>query len=106
MRHILAAVISLPLIVAMSSCVTVDIPVQEYTLARAARDAAISAEAAKYAPQLFYRADKIYKRAETLFRDRYYSDAQDEFLEAQRLCEKAETAARLKQFQAGDASGG
>lgn len=101
-----ASFIFLSMMAALSSCVTVEIPLEEYTVARSARDAAIAAEAAKYAPQLFYRADKAYKRGEALFKERYYSDAQNEFVEAQKLAEKAETAARIKQFQSGESNGG
>ncbi len=101
-----ASLIFLSMMAALSSCVTVEIPLEEYTVARSARDAAIAAEAAKYAPQLFYRADKAYKRGEALFKERYYSDAQNEFIEAQKLAEKAETAARIKQFQSGESNGG
>lgn len=106
MKRTRAAIVSVFMIVATSSCVTVDVPLEEYTLARSARDAAISSEAAKFAPQLFYRADKAYKRGEALYKERYYSEAQKEFMEAQKFAERAETAARMKQFQTGDSNGG
>lgn len=83
------------------SCVTVQPPTYEYTLAKAAYDAAVANEAAKYSPQLFYRAEKSFKKAETLFKERYYDAARTEFLGSQKLAERAELAARLKQFNSG-----
>lgn len=86
----------------LSACVTTKIPTREYALAKAAQDAAITAEAAKFAPQMFYKADKAYKKAEQLYKDRYYEEATQAFLVSQKLSEKAETEARLKQFSSGE----
>lgn len=97
-RYLLTIII---LTVTISGCVTAkDIPVEQYVLAKAAYDAAVAAEASKYSAQQLYAAEKHYKRGEVLFKERYYNDASKEFIKAQKLAEKAESTARLKQFQA------
>lgn len=89
----------------LSACAHVEIPHKEYVLAKAAFDAASATEAVKFAPQLYYKAEKSYKKAEQLFKDRYYEEAKKEFIVAKSLAEKAETAARVKQFNStGEAS--
>lgn len=87
-----------------TSCVTTQIPTQEYTMAKAAYEAAESHEAVKFAPQLFYKMEKSYKKAELLFKERYYDEARKEFIKAQKLAEKAETVARVKEYNSGEAS--
>lgn len=91
-------------ILLLTSCVTTEIPAKEYTIAKSAYDAAVAAEALKYAPQLFYKAEKAYKKAESLYKERYYEEARKEFLLSQKYSEKAETASRLKQNNLGDES--
>ena len=86
----------------VSGCVTTQIPVQEYTLAKAAYEAADAHEAVKFAPHLFLRMEKTYKKAELLYKERYYEEARREFIKAQKLAEKAETLARVKEFNSGD----
>lgn len=71
-------------------------------MAKAAYDAAEAHDAAKYAPQIFYKMEKSFKRAELLFQERYYDEARKEFYRAQKLAERAETLARVKEFTAGD----
>jgi hypothetical protein len=84
------------------SCVTVDVPVTEYNLARAALDAARDAESPRYASGLWYKAEEAYKQGERLFNDRRYPDAEKLFIEAKSQAEKAENAARIARFQSGD----
>ena len=86
----------------LTSCVTGGVPNDEYTMAKAAYDAAVAHEAAKFAPQIFYKAEKSFKKAELLYRERYYDEARIEFGKAQKLCEKAENQARVKEFTSGD----
>lgn len=97
-RSLLVLVI---LTVTTASCVTVgELPVEQYIYAKTAYDAAVSAEASKHAARLLYLAEKHYKRGEVLFKERYYDEANKEFLSAQKYAEKAETISRLKQFNA------
>jgi hypothetical protein len=86
----------------LTACISTVVPLQEYSIAKSAYDAAVAAEAAKYSPQLFYKAEKAYKKAEKLYKDRDYSAARKEFLVSQKLAEKAETEARIKQFNSGE----
>lgn len=102
MRQILLGIGALLL---MSSCVSVERPIKEYTLARAAQQAATSADASKFAPKLFHRSQKLYKKGERLFKERYYDKAKKSFLLSKRYAEKAEAKARVKQFQSGDLDG-
>lgn len=83
-------------------CVTVDIPDEEYSLARAAVDAARDSESPRYASGLWYKAEQAYKEAERLYKDRRYPAAKKLFVEARTQAEKAENAARLARFQSGD----
>lgn len=89
----------------LSSCVTVEVPVEEYSLARAAQNAALNSDASKYAPQYFHKAQKLYKRGEYLFKERYYEKARKHFVLSRRYAERAESIARVKQFQTGDMHG-
>lgn len=93
------------ILLSLSSCVTVSIPVQEYSLAKAAYEAAITAESAKYAPQLFYKAEKAYKRGEQLYKERDFEGARVQFVTSQKLSEKAEDESRVKQFNSGEEGG-
>jgi hypothetical protein len=92
-------------ILSLCSCVTVSMPVQEYSLAKAAYEAAVAAESAKYAPQLFYKAEKAYKKGERLYKERDYDAARELFVTSQRLSERAEDESRVKQFNSGEEGG-
>ena len=86
----------------VGSCASVLIPVEGYSLAKAAFDAAVAAESAKYAPQLFYKAEKAYKRGEKLYKDRDYEEAKRQFVASRKMAEKAEDMSRIKQFNSGE----
>ena len=79
----------------LCGCATTPPPVEEYTLARAAIEAAKSVESARYSPGYWHQAEESYRRAEAFYKDREYSDAQAEFLKARVAAEKAENSARL-----------
>jgi hypothetical protein len=83
------------------SCVSL-IPVDEYTIARAAMDGAKESEAPRFAPALWYKAEQAYREGETFFRERAYNDALKRFSQARTLAEQAENAARLSRFESGD----
>ncbi|CAN5545988.1 hypothetical protein BH10BDE1_BH10BDE1_31810 [soil metagenome] len=78
------------------------IPVDEYTIARAAMDGARESEAPRFAPALWYKAEQAFREGETFFRDRDYSGASKRFSSARTLAEQAENAARLSRFESGD----
>jgi hypothetical protein len=78
------------------------IPVDEYTIARAAIDGARESEAPRYAPALWYKAEQAYREGETLFRERVYPEALKRFNQARTWAEQAENTARLSRFESGD----
>lgn len=91
----------LALVFITSACVT-SVPVDEYTLARAAYEAAKDAEALRYAPALWYNAEQAYREGQRAFKERRYGDAESNFIEARAAAEKAENAARIARHQSGD----
>lgn len=88
-------------LVVTAGCVSM-IPVDEYTIARAAMDGARESEAPRFAPALWYKAEQAFREGEAYFRNRAYSDASDRFVQARALAEQAENAARLSRFESGD----
>ncbi len=83
-------------------CVTVAFPIEEYNLARTALEAAKVSEAPRFAPGLWYKAEEAYREGQRSYKERRYSDAQLQFIEAKYAAERAENAARLARFQSGD----
>lgn len=88
-------VILLLLITQLMGCVTAPAPIEEYTLARAAIDAAKTVEASRYSPGYWHQAEEGYRRAQALMEEREYEDAKEEFTRARIAAEKAENSARL-----------
>jgi hypothetical protein len=84
-----------------SGCVT-SVPVEDYTLARAAYDAAKEAEALRYAPALWYNAEQAYRLGQRSYKERNYTEAEERFKEARVAAEKAENAARVARQNSGD----
>ena len=75
------------------SCVS-NAPVSDYSIARAAYEAAKESGAPRLAPSIWYKADQAYKKAQKLFNERDYGRARDAFEESRFLSEKAENTAR------------
>jgi hypothetical protein len=86
----------------LSACVT-SVPLEEYTLARSAYEAAREAESARYAPGLWYKADEAYKKGQKFYQERDYQAATEMFNQAKTLSERAENAARIARMQTGGA---
>lgn len=86
----------------MVSCQTTPAPIEEWTLARAALEAAKSVHAAKYSPGFWHQAEDAYRKARILMKDEKYSEAKEEFNTARRAAEKAENSARIKRQQSGE----
>jgi len=70
-------------------------PLSEYTTARTALEAARRAEAVRYAPTDFHRAEGSYRKGEFFFKEKEYDRARQAFILTQRYAEKAENKARL-----------
>ena len=85
----------------MAGCVT-KIPVDEYTMARAAYEAAKDADSARFAPAIWFNAEQAYREGQKDFKDRSYDEAKISFARAQELAEQAENAARLSRNQSGE----
>jgi len=90
------------LIVFVSGCVTAPPPIEEYTLARAAIDAAQAVQAVRYSPGHWHQAEELYRQARILYNEREYEQAKDLFVKARQSAEKAENSARLLRQQNGD----
>lgn len=100
-RSLSVGLLGFGLLVLFSGCVS-KIPVDEYTIARAAMDGARESEAPRYAPALWYKAEQAYREGEIFFRERVYDEALKRFTQARTWAEQAENAARLSRFESGD----
>ncbi len=94
--------ISLALIFCLLSCQTVAAPLEEYTLARAAMDAARNVQAPRHSPGYWNQADQAYRQGQEDYRDHSWSKAKEEFIKARSAAEKAENSARLIRQKTGE----
>jgi len=90
------------MVTAISACQTTPAPVEEWTLARSALEAAKSVQAAKYSPGFWHQAEDSYRKARILMKEESYEEAREEFNTARRAAEKAENSARIKRQQSGE----
>jgi hypothetical protein len=90
-----------PLVFLLASCAEKP-PVEEYTLARSAVDAAQNSSATKYAPGLWYKAEENYRQGETLFKKGSFDQAKEYFITAQDYAERAENKARYEKKRLGE----
>lgn len=95
-------VLGILLVLFVGGCTSVTLPVQEYSLARSAMDAAETNDAERLSPIMYQQAQYTYRQAESLYQDREYEDARILFIKARKLAEKAETAARIKKSKSGE----
>jgi hypothetical protein len=84
------------------SCQTVPAPIEDYSFARAALDAARSVQAARHSPGYWHQAEEAYRKGRIYFEDRDYSKAKEQFVRAKIAAEKAENSARLIRQRTGD----
>lgn len=87
---------------ALTACVVAPLPVEEYTIARAAVTSARDSGAERLAPGLWYKAEENYRRGQKFLRDKDNEAATSAFLRAIDFAEKAENASRLKKFESGE----
>lgn len=83
-------------------CQTVPVPIEDYSFARAALDAARSVQAARHSPGHWHQAEEAYRKGRIYFEDRDYSKAKEQFVRARVAAEKAENSARLIRQKTGD----
>jgi hypothetical protein len=88
-------------VLAIVGCVT-NVPIEKYSLARAAIESAKDAEANRFAPTLWFNAEQSYRDGQRAFRERRYGRAEDLFEDARISAEKAENLARIARHESGD----
>jgi len=86
----------------LSGCVTIEAPNEDYSLAKAAIDAARAVQAVRYSPGHWHQAEEFYRQARILYKEREYEEARDLFMKARKAAEKAENSARLIRQKNGD----
>lgn len=86
----------------LSGCATVVLPIQEYSLAKTALDAAEKNDGERLAPILFQQAQQTYHQAVKYYENRDYEEAKVLFIKARKLAEKSESAARIKKAKTGE----
>jgi hypothetical protein len=83
-------------------CATTPPPIEDYTLARAALDAARSVEASRFSPGFWHQAEDAYRKAKILYQEREFTGAKAEFQRARTAAEKAENSTRLIRLKNGE----
>lgn len=86
--------IGLYLVVSVLVACSTNPPLQEYTIARTAIDAAKQYEADRYSPSLWYQAEENYRRGVLAFKQEDFDQAKKFFSKAKQFAEKAENKAR------------
>ena len=85
----------------LSSCAT-EPPLEQFTLARAALNAARDVDSTRFSPGHFHRAEEQFRLGEKNYRDEDYAEAKKNFEEAIYYAEQAENSTRLKKFKTGE----
>lgn len=98
----LAKLVIVIFVTVIVSCQTVPAPVEDYSLARAALEAARSVQAARHSPGYWHQAEEAYRKGRIYFEDRDFSKAKEQFVRARVAAEKAENSARLIRQRTGD----
>lgn len=83
-------------------CQTGPMPVEDYSYARAAIEAAREVQAPRHAPGFWHQAEEAFRKAKLLYNDQRWDEARSEFVKARVAAEKAENAARLVRQRTGD----
>ena len=101
-RYLVVLFFVFPGIVVLQGCVTIPPPQLEYTLAKAAIDAARSVQAVRYSPGYWHQSEEFYRQAKILYNEREYEQSKELFEKARVAAEKAENSARLIRQKNGD----
>lgn len=86
----------------LAGCVTTPPPIEDYTLARAALEAARAVEAARFSAGNLQQAEELYRKGQILYEEREYVAAREQFLKARLAAEKAENSTRLLRQKTGE----
>ena len=95
-------VLAITLVMLFLGCQTLPQPVEEYSLARAAIDAARAVQAPRHSPGYWHQADEAYRQGRLLYKDRDFNRAREAFIKARIAAERAENSARLIRQKTGD----
>jgi hypothetical protein len=76
-------------------------PYEDYALAYVALEAAKSAEASRYSPGNWSKAERLYREGQQAYNDNSNKHAKKLFQLSMSYAEKAENVTRLKKFQTG-----
>lgn len=87
---------------ALVGCQTVPAPMDDYSLARAALEAARSVQAPRHSPGYWHQAEEAYRKGRVYYEDRDYIKAKQQFIRARLSAERAENSARLIRQRTGD----
>ena len=90
------------ILIGLSSCQTIPAPIEEYSIARSALEAATSVQAARHSPGYWHQAEEAFRKARIYYVDRDWKNARKEFILARIAAEKAENSARLIKQKTGD----
>jgi hypothetical protein len=85
-----------------SGCATSSPPFEEYSLARAAIEAARIVDAPKYSVAYWSKAEEAYLRGQSNYKERDFENARREFVRARQNAEKAENTARYYKIKNGE----
>jgi hypothetical protein len=77
-------------------------PIEDYTLASTALNAARSSKASRFAPGFLGQAEEFYRQAQLDYEDRRYDEARENFVRARQFAEKAENYTVLKKAETGE----
>jgi hypothetical protein len=95
MIRVLLVFVMIAGLLGLSGCASAPDPIKEYTLARAAIEAARVVEAARYSPGYWHQAVESYRRGKIYYDDHDFTEAKKEFDRARVSAERAENTARL-----------
>lgn len=76
-------------------------PYEDYALAYVALEAAKGAEASRYSPGNWSKAERLYREGQQAYKDNANERAKQLFRASMDYAEKAENVTRLKKFQTG-----
>lgn len=100
--RLLQSLLVLFLLGMLLGCQTGPMPLDEYSFARAAIEAAREVQAPRHSPGFWHQAEEAYRKARLLYKDKRWDEARSEFIKARISAEKAENAARLVRQRTGD----
>ena len=87
---------------ALISCTTGPAPLEEYTIARAAIEAARAVESARLSPGFWNQAEDAFQIGQRHYEERDFVQAKKEFIRSRIYAERAETASRLLRQKNGE----